>query len=293
MKKITLMAVLMIATSISSFSQTTAAAKAQGVGANVTVRGVVINGSELGIIRYIQDNTGGIAAYGSPCATLNKGDSVVISGPLTEFYNLFEISPPVVNLISTNAKLFAPEVVTPSTFGETQEGKLIKIMNCTFNATGNFSSTATNYTVTSNSQTFAVRSNTLLSGTPIPTGTVHIIGVGSQFCGPQSSSGCTTGYQLLPRTTADFVLPSVTGLNEFTQTLGLSVYPNPSNHTIHFSLNNDEKVSFVYISDILGHCVFASEENISTIDVSAMPKGIYHINLRSKNNLYQGKFIKE
>ncbi|MEI6021939.1 MAG: T9SS type A sorting domain-containing protein, partial [Bacteroidota bacterium] len=275
------------------YGQTTAAAKAQGVGANVTVRGVVINGSELGIIRYIQDNTGGIAAYGSPCAILNKGDSVVISGPLTEFYNLYEISPPVVNVISNNGKLFAPEVVTPATFGEAHEGKLIKILNCTFNATGNFSTTATNYTVTSNSQTFAVRSNTLLAGTPIPTGTVNIIGVGSQFCGPQSSSGCTTGYQLLPRTTADFVLPSVTGLNEFTQILTLNVFPNPSSNTIHFTTNNEEPTAFVYITDILGHCVYTSEENVSSVDIGAMPKGIYLIHLRSKNNIYQGKFIKE
>ena len=38
-------------------------AKALGAGTEVSVSGVVINGDELGVIRYIQDNTGGLAVY--------------------------------------------------------------------------------------------------------------------------------------------------------------------------------------------------------------------------------------
>ncbi|MBP6271811.1 MAG: hypothetical protein KA394_04645, partial [Fluviicola sp.] len=35
------------------------------IGQTVTVRGVATNGPELGAIRYIQDGTGAIPAYGS------------------------------------------------------------------------------------------------------------------------------------------------------------------------------------------------------------------------------------
>ena len=39
-------------------------ARDEGVGAFVTVRGVVTAGSELGDIRYFQDATAGLAAFG-------------------------------------------------------------------------------------------------------------------------------------------------------------------------------------------------------------------------------------
>ena len=295
MKKLLFLSLLAISGLNTINSQTTAAAKALGVGANVSVRGVVINGSELGIIRYIQDATGGIAAYGSPVASLNKGDSVLISGPLTEYYNLFEISPPTVNFISANATLPSPEVVTPSQFGEAQEGKLIKILNCTFSATGNFSSTPTNYTVTANSQTFALRSNSIIAGTPIPTGTVNIIGVGSQFCGPQSSSGCTKGYQLLPRTTADFVVATatLTGITTITDYASVSVFPNPASNMISFRLSGEEKPVTTLITDVLGKTVYSSTESTTTADISALSKGFYNLFVSTEKHNYQAKFIVE
>ncbi len=293
MKKLLFLSVLGLSSLNTVTSQTIAAAKALGVGANVTVRGVVLNGSELGIIRYIQDYTGGIAAYGSPVMSLNKGDSVLVSGPLTEYYNLFEIAPPTVNFISANATLPAPEIVTPIQFGEPQEGKLIKILNCTFSATGNFSTTATNYTVTSNSQTFAVRSNTVLAGTPIPTGTVNIIGIGSQFCGPQSSTGCTKGYQLLPRTIADFEVPKVTGISMITKYSSMSVFPNPTSTSLSFKLSETEKVMATTITDIIGATVYGSSENSTEIDVRSFAKGFYTLFVTTENTTYKTKFIIE
>ena len=61
MKKIT---TLIIATifSVVGFAQTDiATARTQGVGANVTITGIVTNGDELGPIRYIEDATAGLA----------------------------------------------------------------------------------------------------------------------------------------------------------------------------------------------------------------------------------------
>ena len=49
--------------SIVSFAQDIATARSQGVGATVTITGIVTNGDELGPIRYIEDATAGLALY--------------------------------------------------------------------------------------------------------------------------------------------------------------------------------------------------------------------------------------
>ena len=62
MKKINLL--LITALFIQSiYAQDILTARSQGVGANVTVTGVVTNGDELGPIRYIEDGTAGLALY--------------------------------------------------------------------------------------------------------------------------------------------------------------------------------------------------------------------------------------
>src|SRR3954467_395532 len=103
MKKLLFLVCASVATFSNMNSQTCAAARAQGVGASVSARGVCLNGAELGVIRYIQDNTGAIAGYGSNLSTLVRGDSVIISGTLKEFRNLYEIDPPTFVYISSNA----------------------------------------------------------------------------------------------------------------------------------------------------------------------------------------------
>ena len=54
--------------------------KTKAVGTQVTVRGIILNGDELGLIRYVQDNTGGIAVYSSSAASTKPGDDVEITG---------------------------------------------------------------------------------------------------------------------------------------------------------------------------------------------------------------------
>ena len=66
MKKITLSILGLIFLTFQGFSQANiAAARAMPIGSTITVHGIVTNGPELGIIRYFQDATAGIAAYSS------------------------------------------------------------------------------------------------------------------------------------------------------------------------------------------------------------------------------------
>ena len=280
---------------------TIAAARSSAIGTTVTVRGIVTNGKELGIpIRYLQDGTGGLAAYSSSTSVAGFtnvaiGDSISVTGPTKMYSNLLEIDPIQGFTIHASGKpLPNPVVVTPSGFNETVESQLIKIQNCTFSASGNFTTTSANYTVTSSSQTFIVRvvsTATTITGTAIPTGPVDIIGIASQFCSTPTS-GCTTGYQLLPRTFND--INNFTGINELTQGALLSVYPNPTSNKINFKLGgNSETIKLVVINDIYGRNVLVSSDNSTSLDVSSLATGLYYLSVTTDKQTYQSKFTTE
>lgn len=277
-------------------AQTCAAARAGGVSTNpVSVRAVCINGPELGNIRYLQDVTGGIAAYGNNLSTLGRGDSVIINGPVTEYKNLYEITPATFVYVAAG-HLPDPAVITPAQFNESYESHLIKFINCTFQTTGTFGANV-NYTVTSGSQTLAVRSNTAspMVGQPIPTGAVNIVGVGSQFCS-SPTSGCTDGYQLLMRDMNDitaYVPTGPTGIEEVVENTTIAVFPNPASSTVNFTVKNNEKVQLIQVTDLTGRLVLSVKENVSSVDVSGLSKGLYNMSVSTDKRSYKAKVVVE
>ncbi len=202
MKKV-LLSIAIVSASFWSVAQTDIAdARSYSVGQTVTVSGVVTNGSELGLIRYMQDGTAGIAAYGGSVSSINRYDSITVTGPLTEFSGLLEIggssTPTYIN--------HGPAVVTPvpleipiTSAGESLEGQYVVLHNLTFVQSGNFTNGA-NSTVQAtdgvNTLDVRINSSTNIDGTAIPTGTVSIYGLMSQF---------NTSYQLIPRDLNDIV----------------------------------------------------------------------------------------
>ena len=73
-------------------------ARDASLGSTVTVKGIVTNGSELGDIRYLQDETAGIAAYPGSGSVggfdeVQVGDEIEVTGVLKDFNGLLEISP--------------------------------------------------------------------------------------------------------------------------------------------------------------------------------------------------------
>ncbi|MEY4853295.1 MAG: hypothetical protein RIS99_1690 [Bacteroidota bacterium] len=185
--------------SVVSFSQTISAARSAAIGSTVTVTGIVLNGAELGPIRYIQDATGGIAAYSSSMLTnILRGDSVTVSGVTKQYNNLLEIDPvsSAVKHTSGNALPTPAALPTATLYSEAYESQLVRLTNVTFSATGTFTGNA-NYNVIANGSPAIVRvgTSTNLVGTPIPSSIVTLTGIMSQF----SSSNPSTGYQMLLR----------------------------------------------------------------------------------------------
>lgn len=181
-------------------------ARTYTVGATVTVTGIVTNGSELGAIRYIQDNTAGIGVYNSVANAILtaavSGDEITVTGTLKNYNSLLEIDPvTTVTLNSSGNALPVAAVVTPSMLGESYEANIVQVNHCLFSGTGNFASN-TNYSFTSNGETGQIRivSTSPLIGQAIPTTLTIIKGILSQY----SFTG-SGGYQILVRNSADLI----------------------------------------------------------------------------------------
>ncbi len=203
MKKSFILSLIILGISTFTNAQNTILeARGMALGTVVTVKGIVTHGSEWGPIRYFQDNTAGIAAYGASVNTVNKGDSVTVTGTLKNYNGLLELDPLASVVVrSSNNTVPAPIVLTPQQVGETYEGRLMEVMNATFvDAGGVFAGNKT-YAINANGGSvniFIKTGQTDIIGQPIPSGLVNVTSVLSQY----TYTG-TGGYQMLPRTIAD------------------------------------------------------------------------------------------
>jgi hypothetical protein len=73
------------------------------------------------------------------------------------------------------------------------------------------------------------------------------------------------------------------------------LFPNPAANfiTIELPKNIDVQLNKIKISDMLGKEVFISKDNITKIDISNLPKGIYIMALQTNYGDWNGKFVKE
>jgi len=203
MKKTT---TLIIATLISvvGFAQDIATARSQGVGATVTVTGIVTNGDELGPIRYIEDSTAGLALY-DPTALSGvvRGEEVTVSGVLVDYNGLMEMTPVNSNITNSTGNSIIPQLITPIQVGENTESELVQINNVIFNSGGSLFIVGT-HDFTANGETGKVyiRAGNPLENSLIPIGPITLIGISSQYT---FSVPANDGYQILPRDSSDII----------------------------------------------------------------------------------------
>jgi phosphatidylserine/phosphatidylglycerophosphate/cardiolipin synthase-like enzyme len=221
---------------------TIAAARASAIGATVTIKGICTNGAELGPIRYLQDASGaGLPAYSATqLNNVRRGDSVLVTGVLKNFNNLLELDPLTsVTIINSNNPLPAPVVInTLADLNETTEGELVVINGVSFPLGATVFAGNTNYTMSNGAQTRVGNTVTSLVSKPIPTASVNVVGVLSQYC-ITPANGCMNGYQILIRDSADIVQLAnyyITGLptqtNTTTTSFRLNWQTNRSGSTI-------------------------------------------------------------
>ena len=195
-------------------------AKALAIGTVVTVAGRVTVADEFGGPMYFQDATGGMPVFFPALhAAVQVGDSVVVTGPLSEFgattgqvgTGLKQLSCPSGNaacitytVVVTPRVVPAPRVValsdlvrtpTDPAYGEALEGQLVTVDGVRFPVGGNFqANTSVDLTDGATTMKVYIDNTTTLVGAAIPTGTFRIVGVVGQNRGTR---------QIQPRTTAD------------------------------------------------------------------------------------------
>jgi len=284
MKKITLLFLFQFCLTFIAISQIDISdARSSSLGTTVTVEGIVTNGSELGIIRYLQDDTGGIAAYpGSASTVMNfpdnvkRGDLVQITGELKEYNNLLEIDPITdYTIISSNNTMPDAETLSVEGLDENVEGILVKFNNVTFVDGGNVFSGNTTYQFTDGNETaqIYVRSDSPLVGEDIPLASVNLTGIASQFA---------SNYQLLIRDIDDVEIASTFFLTTAPVVSDIST----SGFTLNWNTNVMGNSNVDYgLTNALGTQVNESTMTTShSVTLTGLePATIYHVQVYSEN----------
>ena len=189
------------------------------VGQTVTVTGIVTSDGNLGIVRYLQDETAGIALYPGGQWTQNgwpdpqPGDELTMTGALSEYNGLLEVGPDGitdVTVLSTGNELPAFQTITPNDMDESMEGELAYIPDVVFTNGGTMitGNSTFSFTAAGEDGIIYVRNDNELVGQVLPAGEVDLYGVVSQF-----SFDGVGGYQLLPRGSGDLVPTSAINLS--------------------------------------------------------------------------------
>ena len=174
----------------------------------VTVTGVVTSDANLGSVRYLQDATAGIALYpGADWSDWDAepaiGDSLTVTGEITEYNGLLEIGPNLSAVVFEGAgTLPEPQVIGAADMDESLEGQLVRVNGVTFPLAGQEITGNNTYDFTADGQTgiIYVRNSNSLVGETLTGCAVDLLGIVSQF-----SFDGTGGYQLLPRGPVDLI----------------------------------------------------------------------------------------
>ena len=265
------------------------AARIAGVGAAVSITGIVTNGTEMGSsVRYIQDSQAGIAIYPGvdwaawPTAPL-RGDLVTVSGVITEFNGLLEIGPTLtsVTVNSSNNTLPINQLVTPNMIAEDYEGELVTVDNVVFDLAGSVISANSTYSYLANGQSgvIYIRAGSVLVGTNLPASAITLVGIVSQF---DATAPFDAGYQVLPRDENDFILPpGVAIIGTVTQT-----NITTSSFDLNWTTNNggDSEVNYG-LTPSLGQTVYINENVTShVVNIPGLQPGtIYYASVTSSN----------
>ncbi len=228
-----------------------------------TVEGIVTTYASLtgtgSLLFYMQDTTAGIAVFwsGAPDNALpHAGDRVRVTGPLTQFNGLLELTLTYTNtshsvsVISSNNPIPAPINIPFASQNdpvvmEPLEGSYVVASNVFIDLTvPTFASGATYLVTNSSGQTFTlfINAQTDLVGQSKPTDAVTILGVLGQF---DNSNPRTSGYQLIPSRYAEVISSSKAPLVRFTNFLSNLIRPGdlPTNIFVENALRTGEKLT--------------------------------------------------
>ena len=278
---------------------TVKAARALGPGSTVTIRAVVLNGAEMGNIRYVQDADAGLALYAQAArlagfSELRAGDSIQVTGQLKTYNGLLEMDPVAsFHKLASGVRMRAvqvPVAQATSAFVEANESRLLEITGVKRLQTPAGARAAT----------LAGNANYLLDGMPgtlvrivaASTGPEGLVDVAPPTAEPfdvrgimsQYAPSGTGGYQLLPRLASDLVLGS--GLPRLTEeavpvnvsSTGFTVLYstlNPGDTRVRYGLNSKE------LKETRTDAALTTKHSITLSNL--IPGTTYYVEVSSRN----------
>lgn len=251
----------------------------------VTTYGTITGIIQFGSAQYsffIQDSAkawNGLYVYHTNDSTLSIGDSIEVTGTVSEFNNLTELtSVSNINVLGTGSMPTPVSNTTLSANQEEWEGVLINVTNaqCTSNSVG-FGMWELND-----------GSGVLLADDDIfPYATSALVGTNYNVTGIGHYS--FGDFKILPRDINDISIS--TGIDELSSNTGYA-YPNPVSTVLNFNL--PVKTASINIIDVTGKVVktINTTKNITSIDVSNLTKGLYFYNVTIKGEtILSNRFI--
>ena len=257
------------------------------VGDIVTLTGIITSSENLGSVRYIQDDSAGIALYPGAdwsawAAEPNPGDEVTVTGEITEYNGLLEVGPNLtqVDVLSSGNDLPTAQVVTPSMLNESLEGEIVVIPSTTFDAGGQTIEGNATYTFSSANEEgiIYVRSSNSLVGTTLNGCEMNLMGIVSQF-----SFDGYGGYQLLPRGASDMV--STSGVCLTSEVEQLNITSTSFDLTWTTDVDGSSEIEWGLTSDLGSTTSDPAMTMSHTLPLSGLAPGtIYYARVNSVNS---------
>ncbi len=273
----------------------------------ISLRGTVISPNFSGHFQYfVSDGKAGIQLYASHFSMdLAVGDSIFVSGHLTQFMGMTELKVDSIELVQILGQ-HKPDTLktTLDQIGESLEGQLVLVENLQISNANDWPAIGQNsdkviVTDGTHSISLYIDKDTDLDGWTPPAGTFNLVAVVDQYT---SSSPANDGYQLRPRSQDDFI--TATAVDQGKNPVALQFhlepcYPNPFNPqtTIRYQIAKTSHV-LLQVYNIRGQKVktlFNGKQPAGSykqvFTAGALPSGIYFVRLKADGFSAQQKIV--
>ncbi len=237
-------------------------------------------------IQSSQDVRSGILIYGEALKG-NVGDSIIVSGEVTEYNGLTEIKNVTYQYRIGKAVSIPPLELSISDLGEDYEGMFVMLRGVTFKESGKFATEST-YTIKQGVHSISMYlgySSALLKK-DIPSGAIDLACIVSQY-------GSNYQFVMQDMSWVNYEAPSA--LNEPEEVVKLDMYPQPVNRgQLFIQSEKSIKELAMYAAD---GCLLRTEsalnKNSFELDMSGLSAGVYLIKFDFGNETVVRKVIVE
>lgn len=245
----------------------------------------------------IDENNNGVAIFrgtGNLGYTVTEGDRIRVTGTVSQFNGLVQLSPDNIELISTGNPLVTPTVVTKPT--EATESSLIRINNLnlvnpaqwtTGMGNGGFNVLAVSPDAPTDTVLIRINSNVETYNSPVPPQPFNLTGISSQF---DNSQPYTSGYQVLPRYNNDISTLSSVRYADFSAFVKVS--PNPVSNWLF--IQSAEQLDALQLYNANGKLLMHTRKPALSeyISFAELPAGTYYLQVFRQGAFWTTTIVK-